>query len=167
MSDDVEETEFSIYPEWKQAAIDAVKEFTYGDTITHEWLLEKFDMKKQKTWTEEEHNSFQLKLLSYVDGFKDHMLENNKMYLTNARGIGYLIVSPEEQTGRVWKKMTKGVRRELLRANAGLTNILLEALSDEARLENTNKQTVLAALRSANARMLKSPTNKETDDGTV
>lgn len=156
MSEENEHAGITLYPEWKQAAIDAVSEFTYGDTISHDWLYTHFDMKPPEHGRAADFQKFQFQFLSYVESFKDYMLEKNKMLLVSSRGVGYLIVEPEAQTVITWDMMTNKMRKELTRAQARLTNILIDALSDEAKRDNANKQATLAALRAMHARMIES-----------
>ena len=94
-------TDIQIYPEWKQAALDAVEEFTFGDVVPHDWLYEHFGIKPPEYGSNEQFKKFSLRYMSYVEGFKLAMLEDNKMLLINVRGHGYQIVHPEYQTSIV------------------------------------------------------------------
>lgn len=153
-TDPIDDASVTIYPEWKQAVIDAMAEFDYGDTITHEWLYKHFDIKKPEYGSAEEFKQFQFLFLSYVESFKAAMLEQNKMYLVSARGIGYLIVEPEAQTSVAWDKLRSDMTKNMNKAHIGMANVLIDRLSDEARRENSLRLATLAAIRAANNRAL-------------
>lgn len=147
--------EITLYPEWKQAVHDAVEEFDYGDTISHEWLHAHFDIKMLERGTAMEFREVQFKFLAYTEAFKAALLENHKMLLKSSRGIGYLVVLPEDQTGIAIKACRQRIMKELSRANGALVNIQLEMLSAEARRENSNRLAQLAAIRTFNRKELK------------
>ena len=167
-SEDQELDQVTLYPEWKQAAIDAKDEFDYGDTITHEWLYEHFDIQPPAHGTVETFKKFNFQFLAYVESFKAAMLEDYKMFLNNIPGVGWEIVLPEHQTSISWEKMTVRLGKELNRTSARITNIKRDDLSDAARLENSLKQATLAALRSMTKNLLESEESTGDDeDGTV
>ncbi len=146
--------ELSKMPEWKQAVDDAVKEFKYGDTISHEWLYEHFKIEPPGYGTAAAFKEFQFKFLAYVEAFKDDLLVSHFMYLRSARGVGYIIVEPEEQPSVAWSVLRHRIYKELNRASSSLTNIRLDFLSNDVRCGLAIKQATLAHLKTMNMRKL-------------
>jgi hypothetical protein len=140
-------------PLWKQAVFDARREFSYGETITLEWLQDSFELRPPERGTKKEFQDYQFKFLAALEAFKTSMLENHKMYLKSARGIGYLIVEPDYQSEVAWSTMRKSVRKSLNKAHNALINVQVAMLSNNARRENTDKLAKLSLLNNYNGKV--------------
>lgn len=145
-------------PIWRQAALDALQTFAYGDIIPHEWLNEHLDIQEPEgRITVEEYRLHAFELLRKVDGFRNELLTQHQRYLVNVRGIGYKIIEPPHQTEAAMCKLQKDLRRTISQAMAALVHINDTALSlDDAR-ENADAKAKLAALRMLHVNQLAAP----------
>lgn len=135
-----------VDPIWRQAAIDAVDEFEYGDIIPWEWLTEALQLSRPNTLlTPEQFQSLQFEQLTRVDGFRDEMLTQYERYLINVRGIGYKIVEPPHQTREAMVKLHRELRKSVAAAMEALVNINSRMLSLDDSRENADARAKVAA----------------------
>lgn len=139
-----------LFPEWKQAVIDSVVAFDYGDIITLDWLQKRFDLYPPERGTARDFNEYQFRFLSAIDSFREALLVDYKRYLKNVRGVGYLVVAVEDHTGVVWDEFKNRIYKAISKANSTLLNVNIEKLSVAGRADNCVKLATLAALTSFN-----------------
>ena len=148
MADDIIElTDGKIDPPYLQAVADALGAFTYGDTISFDWLYEHFELAPPTDGTYEDFQQFQFSFLSAMDGFRDELLVEHKMALHNLRGQGYLIVKPKDQTPLAMANCKKDLQKVMRRAAGMLQHIAMDLLTQEEAQENAEARARLAALR--------------------
>ena len=55
----------------------------------------------------------QFAYMSFIDAIRWQLLENEKMYLRNVRGDGYITLNPNDQTKYGYEKFLKDVRKAI------------------------------------------------------
>lgn len=148
--------ELSAYPVWRQAALDAVATFAYGDTITHAWLAEHLEIAtREGLMSVEKHRQLDFEVLRKVDGFRDVMLSEHKRYLVNVRGHGYRIVAPPQQTGEAIRRLSVDVQRSVGKAMAALVHVNEQVLSLEDMRENADAKARVGWLNAIGIKQLR------------
>lgn len=136
------------YPAWREA-IKAFMEgkFAPGDTITFDWLYEKFLIQRPiGTSLLADAQKAELQFLSQFKSFEDALLTEHQIALTNVRGVGYRVVPPGEQTGWAEGQGVGEVKKAVRKLADRLTNIDLTQLTTEQRRENADALARLAML---------------------
>lgn len=116
------------------------EEFTYGDTVEHEWIRVRMGLPERLTLI-----SQQRVYGFFVEEVREHMLYTHRMDLVNVRGEGYLIIHPSKQAdaahdeslGDAMKALRKGIKRA--------ENVNNNMLTDEQRVMATNTAANLRA----------------------
>jgi glucokinase len=147
MSDEVE---LSRYPSWRQAVQDCLREFKYGDMISHAWLAEHFGMPTmgdEVEMTAQDFRSHQFEWLSNIESFKNELLRDHSVLLQSVRGEGFRWVPPQEQTRIAEDAFQKDANRAFRSAGNKLRNIRVFELSDEQRRENVDAVAKMAAMK--------------------
>lgn len=150
----------TLFPMWKQAVQDAKEQFTYGDMITMDWLNQAFGIKRLERGTAEEFQKQQFDFLAAMDAFRDQLLEEHRMALSNVRGQGYRVLEPKEQTEFAMSEMRRRVRGEIRKAASRLHYVEHTLLSDDERKRNNDAMGKLAALQSFTRKTLRLPKAK-------
>ncbi|MBK1719204.1 hypothetical protein [Thiocystis violacea] len=155
-----------LHPVWRQAAMEAVATFQYGETIPHDWLLEHLEIESPTgLMTADQHRAGQFELLRRVDGFKDVMLTDYQRYLVNVRGAGYKIIEPPHQTAAALRRLQTDLRKSLNAAMSALVHIDETALSLDASRENAEAKAKLKWFRTVGTKRLEAPSaTQESDD---
>jgi len=139
---------------WQSLIAIILDKYNVGDMIEHDWLKKKFSLKKpllQDFKTQEEFedalNIYEFAYMSLVDRLRSDLLENEKYYLKNIRGEGYILLPPKEQTEFAAKKIKYDIKKTLSDGTAILTNIRISELPIEARQQNTDALARLGFLK--------------------
>ena len=74
------------HPAYLQAVDDALLEFDYGDMMPMGWLIEHFDLTKPTIGTAEKFNEYHFAFLNAMDKFREILLDDHSMLLTNVKG---------------------------------------------------------------------------------
>lgn len=138
-----------LYPRWRQAVVEFLAEFKYGDLVAHEWLESRFGMPtlhETKLLTREQFRDRQFDWLANLDSFKAELLESHQVCLKSVRGQGYRWLSPADQTQFAAKEFEQDARRVFRLAGQRLRNVRFAELSDEDRRQNTDAAAKLSAL---------------------
>lgn len=147
MSQAAEEQGPRLYPAWRQAEADLLRNgLTFGSLITDEWLNDAFGLKPAKTIAEHERN--QLVFLSHSQALFDSLLENHRMMVTRVRGAGYSVLPPERQTPHAMRRRVKEVKAALRKLTREVSFVKTEALNDGQRKENADALAKIGSLRS-------------------
>lgn len=147
-----------LHPIWKNAALLAIQEFNYGDTIPHEWIMTNLEIEEPSgPVTVEKHRKLAFDLLRKVDGFRDILLGEHKRYLVNIRGVGYKIIEPPRQTNAAMRRFEREVGRSLADAMAALEYINDTLLTLDDSRENAEAKAKLAWFRTMGVKQLQSP----------
>ena len=128
-----------------ETANKAAQEFKYGDTISKQWIIENFKLKKPSVGTQKQFEDYAFELLGMTEGFKKHLLEIHKMHLVSIRGNGYSIAMPENQADIAMNKLRKSVSSELNKAANIIANINDSLLTDEQAKKRDSEHGRLAA----------------------
>jgi hypothetical protein len=145
----------TLFPQWRQAVEDAAEQYTYGDVMTREWLLDRFGLETPKLGTAKDFQKFQLDLLDAMEGFREALLVEHKMALENVRGRGYRILKPNEQTSYTMRQFSRGIAREINKAANILQNIATDLLTQDEQRENIEARGKLAAVHSFSNKTLR------------
>lgn len=120
--------------------------FNYGDLVPHEWLSEMFNLKIPEYGTKKQYDKYAIEYMNLLEGVKSHLLETHKMYLSNVKGKGYLIIVPNQQAEVVIKKMRSVIHKELGKAKNAILNINDALLSNSEVLRKDAEHGRIAAL---------------------
>ena len=89
---------------WNSLLSEIAANFADGSLIKHEWLKDKFGLKKLLFDDYESVEDFikaletqQFCYMNLVDRLRWQLLEDFKMFIKNIRGDGYIILQPKEQ----------------------------------------------------------------------
>lgn len=152
---DEEVFELPLDPIWRQAARDAVNEYSYGDIIPKEWINAHLNIRfSDKPMTADQHQSLAFEMLSKIDGWRDELLRKHCRYTVNIRGVGYKIIEPPHQTAAAMTKMQKELRRSISQAMTALVNVNERALSLEDARENADARAKLGAFATLHLKQL-------------
>jgi hypothetical protein len=150
--------ELSRFPSWRQAVQDFIKEFQYGDLVSHDWLAEHFGMPsidEEESLTAQEFRERQFEWLSNIESFKSELLRDHSVLLQSVRGQGLRWVPPHEQTRLAEDGFQRDANRAFRGAAHKLKHIRLSELNDDQRRENVDAVTKLASMRSMHRKALK------------
>lgn len=125
----------------------------YGSIITSEWMDEALGLKPPATIAEYERN--QLVRLRQITALRDSLLETRKMMLVSEPGVGWRVVTPEEQTKLAVHVRTKEVKSAFAKMLRELTHVDTAKLTDDQRKENADALAKLGAMRSVFRKRLK------------
>ncbi len=134
-------------PIWKQAVEDFLaSDFTYGDTVRHDWFVTHFRLEEPDTAREQKE--FQAAMATNFAKFRKRMLKSHLMDFVNVWGKGYVIVKPGDQASVALKDTREAIRKAVADAVDRVSFVNQEMLTDAQRQENTNAQNKLAMLQS-------------------
>lgn len=145
MSDD-----FKLSPAWKQATLDFLNTFKYGDLVPHDWLVEHFGLppiEDSAKLTVSEFKRRQFDLLSNIEAFKHELLTKHQVCLQPVRGDGYRWVTPGEQTAIAMKEFTHDAKKAFRSAGQRLRHVRIGELTDDQRRENVDAMAKLSHIR--------------------
>lgn len=116
------------------------EEFGEGKLISHEWLYKQFGLEKLEVRdfksTEEFVQALQLQQFAYmsvVDAVRWDLLEQEKMFLKNVRGEGYVIMRPEDQTQYAYDSFIEDIKKAIKVAGLIMNNVLPVDLTQQAK----------------------------------
>lgn len=131
---------------WREA-VDAfiAAGFAPGDVIKHIWFYDAFHLVPPANCrTVQDAQQSQLRYLSNIDALKAELLEEHQIALRSARGVGYEIVPPSEQTSWAMDEARQDFRKVLRTSTARLAYIQLECLTDAEKKANLDARAKLA-----------------------
>lgn len=166
MNDSTEEIssgDVKVHPIWKQAALDAIAEFDYGDIIPNDWIYEHLEIEQpeeDEMMTSEQHRRLAFDLLRKMDRFRGEMLENHKWFLLNIRALGYKIIEPPHQTEAAMKRFVREFSRSWHQAMSALVNINEAALTLDDMRANAEAKNKLAYIRAMGREQLEDKSEK-------
>ena len=86
------------HPSWKEAVdrvVDRVNTTGRGCFISHDEILGWFDLEEPSTV--EGYKKFSFLRLQYVEQMKEELLVEHNIFLMNDRGLGYVVLHPDDQ----------------------------------------------------------------------
>lgn len=114
--------------------------YTWGDVIPHKWFFEVFELPEiiPERMTVKEAQTIELKMLSYRTEFIRALRIERRMHLVNVQGVGYEIVTPGEQSRRVYDDFQTTLKKAARELADGLRYVNVGMLSDDERRENAD-----------------------------
>jgi hypothetical protein len=149
VTDDESIDNIEIYPAWRQAIENFKKAgFKCGDLLEYKWLYAQFHIVlPDPDMTYSVFCKGNLEFLNSWKMFESALLEEYKIALKNVRGVGYEIVSPDQQTGWADRSgscdIQKAIRKQLKR----LIYVDADKLTPEQKKENADSLARLANIR--------------------
>lgn len=137
------------YPAWRQAVLDVLNGFKYGDVIPNEWLAERIGMptlEDGQSMTADEFRDRQFLWLASIESLKSELLRDHQVMLVSVRGVGYKWVHPSEQTGEAMKRFESNAKKLFGQAARAVSSVRVAELTDDQRRANTDAATKLSAL---------------------
>jgi len=129
-----------------KVANNIAKLFNYGDVVTNEWLADNFKLRLPTYGSKKQFEAYAFEFLGMLEGVKKSLLEDHKMYLTNVRGKGYLIVMPNRQSDVAVDKLKKSLSTEINKAFRAITNVNEALLTNEDILKKDLNHGRVAAI---------------------
>jgi hypothetical protein len=129
-----------------KVANNIAKMFNYGDVVTNEWLADNFKLRLPTHGSKKQFQAYAFEFLGMLEGVKKSLLEDHKMYLTNVRGKGYLIVMPNRQSDVAVDKLKKSLSSEINKAFRAITNVNEALLTNEDILKKDLNHGRVAAI---------------------
>lgn len=129
------------YPPWKRALqLFFEQEFKPGDTLTHEWLHEAFEIpmetRMMPVW---EADRNRLLLINQLGAFKEALLREHQIDIyENERGVGYTITHPRDQTAAAQAMAFREWKKTLRKHGLRITNVNMTQLNHRERRENAD-----------------------------
>ena len=115
---------------WNSLLSEIAANYADGSLIKHEWLKEKFGLKKIILGDYESVEDFikaidtqQFCYMSLVDRLRWQLLEDFKMFIKNIRGDGYIILQPKEQVQYAFDSLISDFNKSLKEATAIMGNV--------------------------------------------
>ncbi len=145
---DLDEEDFLLFPEWKQAVKEFIEaNFQPGTVVPHSWFNGRMGLGDMPAvMTMEQHQEYQLRRVQNFHAFRTTLLETHRIKLDSVIGIGYLVVPPQDQAARAMLDMAKDVKRAFRKANDAATYVRTEELTDAQRRERTDTLAKLQML---------------------
>ena len=116
------------------------EEFGEGKHISHDWLKEQFGLEKLQLENFESSEDFiqaftlqQFAYMNVVDAVRWGLLEQEKMYLVNVRGEGYVIMRPEDQTQFAYDGFISDIKKAIKVAGLIMNNVQPVDLTQQAK----------------------------------
>lgn len=126
-----------LYPAWREAERVLLAEgMTHGTLVTDDRLTELFNIEPPRSIADVQR--FQLETLGQLDSLRASLLENHRMMLTRARGLGYTVVPPGNQTRLATTIRTREIRNKMRKLVREISHVQVDALTDEQRKENAD-----------------------------
>lgn len=115
---------------WSGLLSEIVANYGDGKLIQHEWLKDKFGLKKLSLKDFETVDDFlkgieiqQFSYMTLVDKMRWQMLEEHKCYIKNQRGEGYIILRPEDQTRYGYDSFVDDMKKAIRIAGLIMNNV--------------------------------------------
>lgn len=103
---------------WMSLIGEIVSNYSDGELIPHDWLKTNFGLKKLNyadfDCQEDFEKAIQVQQFSYmtlVDTLRWQLLEQERMYMKNVRGDGYVIMNPKDQAQYGYDELLKDVKK--------------------------------------------------------
>lgn len=143
-------TPLQLDPIWLNAAEKAARQYDYGDLIPWEWIRSELEIDPLEEGTYQQFKELQLRTLTLMDQFRDHLLIHHCKALLNVRGQGYRIINPGQQTATAMILLHQAIARHLHATRKLLTAINFTRLSDDQIRENVDARNKVAAIQAFN-----------------
>jgi hypothetical protein len=128
----------TLHPPWREAVELFQKAgFKYGELLSHEWLHAALGLEMPRDgMTVKQIDAARVSYLNQVERFRRCLLCEHKIDIASKRGLGYVLVKPEDQTGLANKDGGRALRKTLWAWCERLVNVNLSLLTAEQRAQN-------------------------------
>jgi hypothetical protein len=145
--------EVKLFPAWRQVEADLMAQgLVDGSVIPMQWLRDAFGIAEAQTVAEHDRN--RMLFNSMIGELKASLLENHCIDLRVVDGVGYMVVPPDQQTGRAMKDRSDEIMRVMDKLRRQVTYVRTAQLTDSQRAENASAQAKVAALCAMNRQRL-------------
>lgn len=144
----------SLHPEYKQAVKDVLEKFTYGDTITKEWVQARLGIVFPALGTQEQMAKIQVTYMTRMESLRNELLVDHSMHLVTKHNKGFVICMPGQQTKAAMDKYKGKFVKETQRAVKVLNNVNTSMLSQEAVQERDSELNNIAAIAAFSGKRL-------------
>lgn len=150
MTNQLEKEDGNIYA---QAAGKIRENYNYGDVVPTEYIMELLgDPKPKDNDTAKAFEQWQLRRMTHIGNIGMILLEQYKVCLSNVRGVGYMLVEPQNQADYALNRTTSKMSDALSDGSKIVANININLLSD---VERNHAQAVENQLTILNSMMAK------------
>ena len=125
---------------WSILLSEIVTNYGDGKLIQHEWLKEKFGLKKLVLNEFEAVDDFlkaieiqQFSYMTLVDKLRWQMLEDYKAFIKNQRGEGYIILRPEDQTQYGYDSFVDDIKKAIRVAGLIMNNVQPVSMEQQSK----------------------------------
>ena len=138
-----------LHPKWREAEKDFLDGgFGPGDTVSYDWLYEKFGIERPTgTTLLEQAQRAELLFLGNFKSLEGALLKDHQIALKNVRGVGYMVVAPGDQTKWADHEGMTDIKKGIRKMAGRIANVDLTALDSDQRRENADYLAKVAALR--------------------
>ena len=139
---------------WLGLLREIVDKFKVSETIPHEWLKAKFNIKyparSEYECDEDYIGALQLHQFAYMtltDKLRMDMLKSYQYWIINIRGDGYAILPPKDQTEWAYDNAKDEVKKALSRSVLIMSNVRSGDIPAEQRTKDNDTAARLSMLR--------------------
>lgn len=138
----------TLFPLFKQVAEEVAEEFKPGDVVSHKWLNERLELEQPKgkvsfsVW-----DTYKFKRCQAIEGLKDILLKDHRIFIDNIKGEGYLVVPAGDQAQTTYRKARKDFGKTVRQAEERLLYTQMEELTMKEKQEHDMISTKFEALR--------------------
>lgn len=126
--------------------------YSDGTLIKHEWLKKKCGYKLPEFSDYDNVADFleavnlqQFAYMGFVDAIRTELIKNWSMWLKNERGIGYVIVSPNDQVSFGYDRFADGLKKLIKETNLIMTNV--QGVSREQQAKDNDLRAKYASMK--------------------
>lgn len=119
--------------------------FKDGDLVTHTYLEGALCLPPADS--ADDTRVWALTFMDRFEQLKDVLLREHRIYLSNVRGKGWVIVPPDEQAHVALLTAMNDIKRAASKCNKALEYARVEQMSETARRRHTDAQVKLAGMR--------------------
>lgn len=142
-----------LHPAYKEAAkqiVERVEAEGYGFIIAHEDLREMLRIEfPHSSKGYDAYKAWSFAICDDVESLRDLLLDEHNIYIMNIRGIGYQVLSPDEQIRKGYMKHVHKMTAQLNKALKTLVNVNQHMLSAEEEKERQEKLIKMTFIRKA------------------
>jgi len=137
-----------------ELAAKIVSEFAPGELITHDYMMELFQIsypqiigyKSTDTFLVDYQN-IQFRYMSAIDKLRDELLTNEMYYLRNIRGDGYVLMPPKDQVQYAFDKAIDDIKKDIRSAKDIMLNVRTDMIPVELQSKNHDLIARLSGLQ--------------------
>lgn len=124
-------TEIAI--SYEDVANRLMQEYRCGDAISMDRLYTELGISLPEYGTRKEIQAAQFAVLAGIDGLRNALLVNHKVWMSNVRGYGYRLLTADEQVSDAMHQLASEMNRSMNKADSKLKNLRTGDLSTQGR----------------------------------